>query len=98
MKSKIIRESDTQRIYRTPAGSAVSCVIQHQREYDPYDGQAAGYWGWCGLVDDQSDYVLGPYESADAVFAAYEKRNKTYQRMASVTLYQVRGPEFTELV
>lgn len=94
MKSKTIRESGAQRIYHTEKGAAVSCVIQHQPEYDPDDGQQAGYYGWCGLVDDQSDYMIGPYSSAPEVFAAYEKRNPKHTRMGSVTLYQTRAPEF----
>ena len=94
MDTKTIKEDATTRIYRTPDGAAVWCTIQHQRAYDPDDGQEAGYHGWCGLVDDQSDYVLGPYESAAAVFAAYEKRNKDYQRAKGVTLYPRRAPKF----
>lgn len=93
-RTKTIRESDTQRVYRTEKGAAVSCSIQHQREYDPDDGQQAGYWGWCGPVDDQSDYVIGPYDSADRVFVAYTHRNPKHVRMQSVTLYQDRAPEF----
>lgn len=94
-ETKVINQSKDRRIYRTPDGAAVSCSIQYQREYDPDDRQQPGYYGWCGLVDDQSDYVLGPYDSAEEVFAAYERRNRTHARMASVTLSQVRGPEFT---
>lgn len=93
MNTKTIRETACERIY-SDQGSAVSCSIQHQAEYDPDDGQQAGYWGWCGVVEEQSDYVLGPYESADRVFAAYERRNPKHVRMASVTLYQDRAPEF----
>lgn len=96
--TKTIRENESRRVYRTKDGAAVSCSIQHQREYDPDDGQQAGYYGWCGMVDDQSDYVLGPYESPAAVFKAYEKRNKTHRRCSSVKLFQTRGPVFTPKV
>lgn len=97
-ETKVIRESATRRVYRAENGAAVSCTIQHQRAYDPDDGQQAGYYGWCGLVDDQSDYVVGPYESADEVFTAYEKRNKKHVRMLSVTLFRTRAPEFKQLL
>lgn len=95
-KSKTIQESATQRIYRTEEGAAVSCVIQHQAEFDPSDGQEAGYYGWCGPVDDQSDFVLGPYLSAGEVFAAYAARRPKHVRVTSVTLFQVRAPAFRE--
>lgn len=91
-RTKTIRESDTQRVYRTEKGAAVSCSIQHQAQYDLSDGQEAGYWGWCGPVDDQSDYVIGSYDSVDRVFAAYT--HPKHVRMQSVTLYQDRAPEF----
>jgi hypothetical protein len=94
VRSKTIRSNDTRRAYRTKEGAAVSCAIQHQRECDPDDGKEAGFYGWCGLVDDQSDYVLGPYASSAEVFAAYEKRNKDHQYVPSVTLFQTRPPQF----
>lgn len=85
MATKVIKESNTQRIYRGPKGAAMSCSLQFQREYDPDDGQQPGWYGWCGLVEDQTDYVIGPYESGEAVFEAYERRNKNHVRMASVS-------------
>lgn len=97
VKSKTIRSDESIRVYRTASGAAVSCSIQHQRAYDPDDGQEAGYYGWCGLVDDQSDYVLGPYETAAEVFAAYEQRNTDHVYVPSVTLFQSRPPQFEGL-
>lgn len=95
-KSKTIQESATQRIYRDERDCAVSCVIQHQFAFDPSDGQEAGYYGWCGPVGDQSDFVLGPYVSALDVFAAYEARRPKHVRVTSVTLFQTRSPAFRE--
>lgn len=105
--SKTISENKTRRVYRTPAGHAVSCSIQHQRAYDPDDGQQAGWYGWCGPVDDQSDYMIGPYDSAAEVFAAYERRHPRHVRCSNVKLHRAfigpdmrfhgKGPEFTPI-
>lgn len=95
-KSKTVRESLTQRVYRDERGCAVRCCIQYQAKYDPDDGQAPGYYGWCGPVEDQSDFMLGPYNSAPAVFAEYEARRPAHTRVTSVTLYQTRAPVFQE--
>jgi hypothetical protein len=40
------------------------------------------------MVEDQSDYVIGPYGSPDEVFAAYEKRNSKHIRCCKITLHQ----------
>jgi hypothetical protein len=106
-QSKLVGETNSRRVYVTADGTAVSCSLQHQRTYDPDDGQAAGWYGWCGPVEDQSDYVIGPYDSGAAVFAAYEKRHKKHRRVAGVKLHRAYigpdnrfhgvGPEFIEL-
>lgn len=85
---KVCVESCNTRLYATKQGAAVSCSLQHQKAYDPYDGQEAGWYGWCGAVEDQSDYVLGPYASPSEVFEAYEERNKTHIRCCKITLHQ----------
>jgi hypothetical protein len=85
---KVCVESCNTRLYATETGAAVSCTLQNQKAYDPDDGMEAGWYGWCGAVEDQSDYVLGPYASRGEVFQAYEKRNKTHIRCCKITLHQ----------
>lgn len=102
---KVCVESKTMRLYATPEGAAKHCSLQNQSEYDPDDGQEAGWYGWCGNVEDQSDYVLGPYDSPDEVYAAYERRHAGHVRCSKVTLHAgctgmfptfVRHPEETK--
>jgi hypothetical protein len=102
---KVCLESETTRLYATPEGAAVSCTLQRQNHNDPDDGQEMGWYGWCGLVEDQSDYVIGPYLSPDQVFAAYEKRNRKHVRCCKITLHAgctgmaptfIRHPEETK--
>ena len=84
---KVCVESKFQRLYATPEGGAKRCSVQNQAEYDPDDGMKAGWYGWCGDVEDQSDYVLGPYKGPDEVYAAFERRNAEYIRCSKITLH-----------
>jgi hypothetical protein len=93
-QSKDLRTNAEERYYRTPAGAAVRCTIRYASEYDPSDGEQPGYYGWCGAAHDQSDYVIGPYESVAEVFSVYERRNPTHMLCKKVTLYRDRPPEF----
>jgi hypothetical protein len=38
--------------------------FQHQRDYDPDDGQQPGWYAWVAPApNEQSDFVFGPYKS-----------------------------------
>jgi hypothetical protein len=94
MDSKKLVSTDRNQYFKTPRGAAYSCCIQSQATYDPDDGQQPGFYGWCGLAEDQSDYVLGPYDSAKECLKAYRRRNPDHTPVKVVTLYRDKAPEF----
>jgi len=88
MNSKRVSSDDHTRIYKAPEGAAYSCKLVQEDE---------AWYGWCGLVDDQSDYVIGPYSTTNKVFEVYERINPTFQRCKSVTLFKCKPPTFEVL-
>lgn len=77
MKSKKIHADSRTRLYKSETGAALSCKVVEE---------AGSYNGWCGLVEDQSDYVLGPYST-----------HKKHVRCRSITLFDCQAPLFEVL-